>query len=104
MFTPRQHTIRLATAADDAALRRLAALDSQSPLSGRMLVAEVDDAVVAAIALTGGRTIADPFVLTSGMAVGLRTTRANHLRNGRMPSLRERILAGVRPVVHATPA
>jgi hypothetical protein len=54
-------TIRRATAADRVALERLAALDSAPAPVGDVLLAEVDDAAVAAIELAGGATIADPF-------------------------------------------
>jgi len=54
-------TIRRATHEDDQPLSALAIVDSSLPLSGEVLVAQLDDAVVAAISLTDGRTIADPF-------------------------------------------
>ncbi len=68
-------TIRRATAADRVALERLAALDSAPPLAGDVLLAEVGDDAVAAIALAGGAMIADPFRPTAGLVelLGLRT-------------------------------
>ena len=54
-------TIRRATHEDAQPLGALAIVDSSLPLSGEVLVAQLDDAVVAAISLTDGRTIADPF-------------------------------------------
>ena len=54
-------TIRRATPADGAALRRLAALDSAPPLGPDALVALVDGEPWAAVSLTGDRAIADPF-------------------------------------------
>lgn len=54
-------TIREAEAADDAALRRLAAGQSGRVPEGRILVAEVGGEIVAAAPLAGGPTIADPF-------------------------------------------
>ena len=54
-------TIRRANPEDDQALRALAIIDSAPSLSGDVLVAQLDGAVVAAISLTDGRSIADPF-------------------------------------------
>ena len=54
-------TIRRATPEDDQPLHALAVIDSSLPLSGEVLVAQLDEAVMAAISLTDGRTIADPF-------------------------------------------
>src|SRR5262245_2280229 len=47
--------------ADRAALAYLADLDSREPLVGETLGAELDGALVAAISLTTGDVIADPF-------------------------------------------
>jgi hypothetical protein len=70
-------TIRTAVRADRAPLGRLAALDSQRPLpEGPVLVAEVDDAIVAAIHVDSARTIADPFRLTSDVIALLRLRAA----------------------------
>jgi hypothetical protein len=100
-ITPRQYTIRPATPADDGELRRLAILDSQPSLAGESLVAEFDGRIAAAVAMDGGRAIADPFLPTAALVVALRTTRANHLRRGAMPSLRDRVVATLRPAVTA---
>jgi hypothetical protein len=54
-------TIRHAGFGDSAALVRLAALDSSSPLLGDALVAEVGDEVWAAVEIDSGSAIADPF-------------------------------------------
>jgi hypothetical protein len=54
-------TIRRADLADLAALDRLAALDSSSAPTGDVLVAEVGGELWAALELTSGRAIADPF-------------------------------------------
>ena len=58
--------------ADEAALRRLAALDSARPLRGRALVAEVKGRPVAALDLTDGRVVADPFEHTAQVVELLR--------------------------------
>jgi hypothetical protein len=67
---------RPATAADDAALRRLAALDSTTPLSGTVLLAELDGDLVAARSLADDRAVADPFVRTAEVLEVLRAYAA----------------------------
>jgi hypothetical protein len=52
--------LRSARADDD--LIRLAALDGARPLAGPALVAEYNGAIVAALCLSTGRAVADPFV------------------------------------------
>lgn len=54
-------TIRPADLADLAGLDRLAALDSASPPTGDVLVAEVGGELWAAISVETGAAIADPF-------------------------------------------
>lgn len=72
-------TIRHAYPDEATALRRLAAFDSQRPLGGRIIVAEVDGEIWAAIGLEGEprmtaeqRVIADPFRLTATLVAVLR--------------------------------
>ena len=64
----RVHTevIALRTAGPDEAnvVALLAALDSGRPLVGDTLVAVVDGKIVAAISLSDGRVVADPFLRT----------------------------------------
>ena len=70
--------IRLAVAADEAPLRRLAHMDSARPLSGQALLAEQGGEPVAAISLQDRRAIADPFVPTAVISL-----RASELPGGR---------------------
>ena len=78
-------TIRFAYPDDEVALRRLAAYDSQRPLSGRVLVAEVTGEIWAAVTLDDGRrAIADPFRKTAALvsllqqhAAGVPAPRTN---------------------------
>lgn len=66
-------TIRLAYPDDEVALRRLAAFDSQRPLEGRVLIAEVAGEPWAAIAAGGDRrVIADPFRSTAALVAILQ--------------------------------
>ena len=60
-MTDKTLTIRPADLADLAGLDRLAALDSASPPTGEVLVAEVGGELWAALELGSGSTIADPF-------------------------------------------
>jgi hypothetical protein len=69
-------TIRPSNEADDRQLRELAELDSASPITGPVLIAEVDARPVAAISLDGRREIADPFVPTRELVELLRAARA----------------------------
>jgi hypothetical protein len=62
--------IRAARGSDGAALGDLAQLDSQRPLTGDVLLAEQDGALVAALA--GDRAIADPFRSTADVVDLLR--------------------------------
>jgi hypothetical protein len=64
--------IRSARGSDAEDLRRLAALDSAAALSGPVLVAEVDDHIVAALDTRERRSIADPFVPTRDLVELLR--------------------------------
>jgi len=54
-------TIRTATTADQFAIRRLAVLDSASPPTGEMLLAEMGDELWAALSIETGAAVADPF-------------------------------------------
>jgi hypothetical protein len=54
--------LRTARAADDSDLIRLAELDGARPLEGPAVVAEESGQIVAALCLSTGRAVADPFV------------------------------------------
>lgn len=64
--------LRRAVAQDSVAIARLAELDGAANPTGEMVVAEVDDQIVAAVPLRGGRAIADPFRPTAGLVALLR--------------------------------
>jgi hypothetical protein len=76
--------VRLATANDREALARLAALDSAEPPRGSTLVGELLQRPVAALSLSDGRVIADPFVTTADVVALLRL-RARQLGASRRP-------------------
>jgi hypothetical protein len=75
--------VRRGHPADIDALADLAALDSTRPLSGRVIVAELDGNVVAAISLHDGRVVADPFVPTADLVDILRVQAAGGRSTGR---------------------
>jgi len=66
-------TLTITTAeGDERTLRHLAFLDSQRPLNGRVLLAQVDGTAVAALSLKTGRVVADPFRRTAAIVAALR--------------------------------
>jgi hypothetical protein len=69
--------IRRASAADEPALARLAALDDRTLPRGERLVGELEGRIVAALEVCSGRSIADPFVPTSAVVelLGLRAAQ-----------------------------
>lgn len=71
--------IRIAISTDAEMLERLALLDDQRPLTGDVLVAEIDGTILAARSVNTGRTIADPFHRTANL-VALLDVRAGILR------------------------
>ncbi|HEX8123769.1 MAG TPA: hypothetical protein VF549_21140 [Solirubrobacteraceae bacterium] len=88
--------MRIATLEDAPYVRRVVELDSARPMSGRLLIGEIDGAVAAVMSLDDGRVAADPFQRTSSLVVHMRSrAQATHAYE-RTPSLRERLLAGVR--------
>src|SRR5919198_390448 len=64
--------IRAARGSDGLALSRLAELDSKRPLTGEVLVAERDGELAAAVSLTTGAHVADPFRPTAELVALLR--------------------------------
>jgi hypothetical protein len=96
MFPANAYVIRYAAAADARAVHEIARLDSQRPLEGRVLIGEIDGRVAAAISLDDSRVVADPFESTARLTPFLRM-RASALREAeRVPSVAERLRAGVR--------
>ena len=76
-------TVRVAGPGDSRALEMLAGLGRHSqPPAGRVLLAERDGVLVAAIALASGSMLADPFTPTGDAERLLRLTRYGILRQG----------------------
>jgi hypothetical protein len=82
----REITIRLAHEDDDLALRRLAQLDGARLPDGELLVAEVDGEPRAALRISDGAYVADPFY-PSRELVGMLDVRARLLRRERNDNL-----------------
>ena len=68
-------TVRRAASGDDAAIKRVSALDSARPPVGPTLIAELDDEIVAAVSLRSGAVVADPFRPTAAIVEMLRLRR-----------------------------
>jgi len=64
--------LRAARPDDLVALQRLAALDSRRPLDGPVLLAEEDGVLRAALAVSSGAVVADPFAPTTHVVALLR--------------------------------
>ena len=95
MFPANAYVIRQATIDDDRTLERLAALDSQRPLSGRALIGEIDGSPAAAISMADGRVVADPFRATAQLLPVLIMRRRSLLAFAKRPTVRERVKAGM---------
>ena len=76
---PETITIRPLRDDDVAAVEQLAELEERRVPPGPLLIAEIEGAVEAAVALEGGETIANPFARSSE-AVSLLRLRAEQLR------------------------
>lgn len=92
MRTERTITIRETNTGDAESLRRLAELDSTSLSDGPYLLAERDGVPLAAIELSAGSVIADPFQPTADL-VGLLQESIGSERGARGQLLRPRELA-----------
>lgn len=96
MFPANAYVIRPAGAADARTVREIARLDSQRPLEGPVLIGEIDGRPAAAVSLEDSRVVADPFQHTARLTPLMRM-RASALREAeRVPSVAERLRAGVR--------
>jgi hypothetical protein len=104
MFSATTYIIRIATAADEPALRRLAEIDSQDPLTaGPILVGEVDGKPQAAYSLADGRVVANPFVPTAHLLAHLRMRAGALGAYEHTPSLPTRLRAALSGAVLSRP-
>ena len=95
MHAANSYVIRMATDDDAEVLARLAALDSSRPLEGSILLGELDGAPVAALSLGDDRAITDPFRPTPHLLATMRVRARGLHAVEHLPSLRDRLLAGL---------
>jgi hypothetical protein len=104
MFSATTYTIRVATAADEPALRRLGTIASHAPLmAGAVLVGEVAGTPEAAMSLTDGRAVANPFIPTAHLLAHLRMRAGAVAAYERTPSLPARLRSALRPALLLRP-
>ena len=80
--------MRRAGIGDAARIRELASLDNKRRPAGPFLVAEVSGEIVAAMSLSRGIVVADPFRLTSDVVAMLRLRAAQVTDAGQLEALR----------------
>ena len=96
MLSATAYGIRPAREADAPALRRLAFLDDQEPLTGSVLLGEVDGLPAAAISVDERRIVADPAYDAGLLRIHLRVRAAAQTAYQRTPALEDRIRAALR--------
>jgi len=104
MYAANSYVLRLATDADAPVLSRLADLDGKAPLEGSILIGELHGEPVAALSLVDDREIADPFKPTAHLLATMRRRAYGMRAVEEMPSLRERLIAGLPLTYRARPA
>jgi hypothetical protein len=95
MYPANAYVIREATPADEEAVRHLAQLDNQEPLSGRVLIGEIEGEPAAAASISSGRIVSDPSRATHFLVplIGMRVRAERTFE--RKPSLPLRLRAGL---------
>jgi hypothetical protein len=89
-------TLRLSRESDDAALQRLAQLETRRATPGSHVVADVDGVIIAALPLNGGKPYLDPF-RRSAHLVPLLELRAQQITGGiKVRRPRRRLLGALR--------
>jgi hypothetical protein len=96
MLPANTYVVRQATPSDEAVLERIAALDGQRPLSGPVLLGEIDGKPAAAVSIDDGRVVADPFQLTAQLVLVITMRRRALLAYAKTPSLPARLQAQFR--------
>jgi hypothetical protein len=95
MYAANSYVIRIATEADAEALSHLATLDGKPPLEGSILIGELHGQPVAAISLADDRSLSDPFRPTAHLVATMRVRARGLQAVEHMPSLRDRLVAGL---------
>ena len=98
MHSANAYPIRRSLEADTDTLRRLAELDSRRPLEGPSLIGYIGGRPAAAVSLTDGRVIADPFEATEHLTRILSMRFEAFQAYPRTPSVRQRVRDGIRTV------
>ena len=91
--------IRAATRHDAPALARLAGLGSRVAQRGHVLIAETDGRPVAAVSLTSGAILADPYLPAADAVRALRERRYRVLRQASDVGAVTAVLRRVAPAV-----
>ena len=90
------YDIHRATTGDDSrALRRLAQLDSSTPIAGEALIGSMHGKPSAAISLEDGRVTADPFQRTAQVVQALQLRKRSIEAAARTPDVTRRMRAAV---------
>ena len=100
MYSANAHLIRRSHAGDTDILRRLGEVDSQRPLEGPALIGYIRGRPAAAVSLTDGRVIADPFENTGHLTQILRMRFEAFQAYPRKPSVRQRVRHGIHRAGH----
>ena len=90
MFVSDAYTVRPAAEGDEQHLLRLSILDSQPEVRAPALIGEINGKPAAAMSLSTGRVVADPFAPTEALVAHLRV-RAHALQTHRRSRLTERL-------------
>ena len=92
MLSSNAFVIRLASDADALTLRRLAMKAHQAPLTGLVLVGEINGEIAAAISLADNRRIADPVLATDRLLVHMHARASGERAFRRQPNVSKRML------------
>lgn len=96
------YDIHRATADDSEALKRLAQLDSSTPIAGEALIGSMRDEPAAAISLEDGRVTADPFQRTAQVVQALRLRKRSIEAAAQTPDVTQRMRAAVGTVARGS--
>ena len=86
---------RATTGYDSKALRRLAQLDSNTPIAGEALIGSMHGKPAAAISLEDGRVTADPFEPTAQLVQALQLRKRSIEAAARTPDVTQRMRAAI---------
>ena len=93
MLNANAFTIRAAQKSDEPTLVWLAALSSRPAVARPALIGDIDGMPAAAISLTDGRVVADPFRPTSALCAELRLHRSGWRARAGRDAARKRVRA-----------